>query len=65
MKKLWLVLLVIVFAVLAVMFDWFGSRDVAQSGVEATRGAVDKIQETGDAISQTIQQLNETKKEAN
>lgn len=64
MKKLLLLLLVIVFGVLAVMFDWFGSRDIAQSGVEATQGAMDKIEETGNTISQTIQELNEVKKEA-
>ncbi len=65
MKKLWLVLLVVVFAVLTVMFDWFGARDMATNGVEVARNAVSGLQEAGDTLSNTIEEFKEQKMEEN
>lgn len=65
MKKLLLLLLVVVFGVLAVMFDWFGSRDIAQSGVEATQGAVERVEEAGNTVSETFRQFNQNQGEKN
>ncbi|KUJ74291.1 hypothetical protein AVO42_02435 [Thiomicrospira sp. XS5] len=65
MKKLLLVLLVVVFAVFAVMFDWFGARDMATNGVEVAKNAVSSLQEAGDTLSHTIEKFDKQIMEKN
>ncbi|WP_019557323.1 hypothetical protein [Thiomicrorhabdus arctica] len=43
----------------AIMFDWFGSRDIAVSALEYTQSAVDKLMETGDQMQDVIDVVSE------
>lgn len=67
------IILAVVFAVLAVAFDWFGARDLAHEVLNQGQNAVDVISESGDkakevignvkeAGSSTMQALDELKK---
>lgn len=61
MNKIILLIIVVVFAGLAIMFDWFGSRDLAQTGMDAAQSTVQKLEETGDRVNDAVDQLNEMK----
>lgn len=43
----------------AIMFDWFGSREIAVSALEYTQSAVDKLMETGDQMQDVIDVVSE------
>lgn len=52
---LWLITLL----AFAIMFDWFGSREIAVSALEYTQSAVDKLVETGDQMQDVIDVVSE------
>lgn len=64
MNKLTLLVVLVVLVVLAIMFDWFGARDVVESGVDSAQNAVEKIQDTGDRVSDAVETFKEDKKVA-
>ncbi len=43
----------------AIMFDWFGSREIAVSALDYTQGAVEKLSETGDQMQDVIDVVSE------
>ncbi len=43
----------------AIMFDWFGSREIAVSALDYTQSAVDKLAETGDQMQDVIDVVSE------
>lgn len=63
MSKLILVILLVIFMATAIMFDWFGSRDLAQTGLNALQEGVVTLEETGDAVSGAVKQVQEQQKE--
>lgn len=60
--KISFIILLVIFIVLAIMFDWFGSRDLAQKGVEGAQVAVEKLGSAGDKVNQAIETINEEEK---
>jgi len=48
--------------VLAIMFDWFGSREMVRSGLESTQSAFDKVQKTGDDVSDSVERISNVPK---
>ncbi|MGM0542051.1 MAG: hypothetical protein ACQEQR_06390 [Pseudomonadota bacterium] len=43
----------------AIMFDWFGSREIAISALDYTQSAVDKLVETGDQMQDVVDVVSE------
>lgn len=43
----------------AIMFDWFGSREIAVSALDYTQSAVEKLVETGDQMQDVIDVVSE------
>uniref|UniRef100_Q31JE6 Uncharacterized protein n=1 Tax=Hydrogenovibrio crunogenus (strain DSM 25203 / XCL-2) TaxID=317025 RepID=Q31JE6_HYDCU len=64
MKRLLVILILLGAVVLAVMFDWFGSREVVESGLESTQVLLDKMQQTGDDISESVERISNAQKGA-
>jgi hypothetical protein len=65
--KISIILWLLTLLALAIMFDWFGSREVAVSALEYTQSAVDKLMETGDQMQDVVDVVsddNETLTEA-
>ncbi|WP_028487445.1 hypothetical protein [Thiomicrorhabdus chilensis] len=60
--KISFIILLVIFIVLAIMFDWFGSRDLFQKGVDGAQVAVEKIESAGDKVNQAIETINEEEK---
>ncbi|MDG4813304.1 hypothetical protein P8629_09825 [Hydrogenovibrio sp. 3SP14C1] len=50
--------------ILAIMFDWFGSREMIKSGLDSTQSAFDKVQTTGDDISESVERISNAQKGA-
>jgi len=48
--KISLIMWFITLVAVAIMFDWFGSRDIALSALEFSQGAVEKLSATGDQM---------------
>jgi len=63
MSKITLIVALVVFVIVALMFDLFGSRELLQSGVDATQSAVEKIEDTGDRVSEAVETFNDAKDE--
>lgn len=61
MNKLLVLLLVIGFGVLAIMFDWFGSRAWLDVKMDEAQSVVDQVQQTGDDLKDSIQTLKNLK----
>ncbi len=57
--KITFILIVVIFIVLAIMFDWFGSRELAKQGVDKAQVAVEHLESTGDKVSDVIESINE------
>ncbi len=57
--KISFVILLIAFIILAIMFDWFGSRDLAEQGMDKAQVAVEKLEYTGDKVSEVLENINE------
>ncbi len=65
--KISIILWLLTLLAFAIMFDWFGSRDIAVSAIEYTQSAVDKLMETGDQMQDVVDVVsedNETLREA-
>lgn len=52
--KISLLIWLILFIAAAIMFDWFGSREVASNVLDSTQVAVEKLEETGDHVQDAI-----------
>lgn len=57
--KISIIIWIMVFLAFAIMFDWFGSRDIATSLLDSTQAAVEKLQETGDQMQDVIDVVSE------
>ena len=57
--KISFVILFIGFIALAIMFDWFGSREMAEKGMDKASVAVEQLEQTGDKVSKVIETINE------
>ena len=57
--KISVVIWILLFIAAAIMFDWFGSRDVATTFLESTQVAVEKLEETGDQVKEAIDIVTE------
>ncbi|MGC9385685.1 MAG: hypothetical protein ACP5D0_01960 [Hydrogenovibrio sp.] len=64
MSKVILVILLIGFMALAIMFDWFDGRDLAQTALNALQKGVIALEETGDAVTGAVEQVQQQQKEA-
>lgn len=64
MKRLLVIVILLGAVVLAVMFDWFGSREVVESGLESTQVLLEKMQQTGDDISESVERISNAQKGA-
>lgn len=64
MKRLLVIVILVAGVVLAIMFDWFGSRDMMESGLESTQAVLDKVQQTGDDISESVERISNAQKGA-
>lgn len=52
--KISLIIWFFIFIAFAIMFDWFGSREIATSFLDSTQTAVEKLEETGDHMQDAI-----------
>ncbi|MBD3754848.1 MAG: hypothetical protein IE937_04310 [Gammaproteobacteria bacterium] len=59
--KLIMLLLLVALIALAVMFDWFGSRELALQGLDGGKVAVEKLSEVGDSISNLLETMHQDK----
>lgn len=64
MSKITILILVILFAGLAIAFDWFNSRDYVDSFLSSAQEANQKIQQTGDEVSEVAGKVTDMKKAA-
>lgn len=58
--KISIFLWIITFIAAAIMFDWFGSRELANNFLDSTQVAVDKLEETGDHVQDAIDVVGES-----
>ena len=58
--KLSLIIWLLIFLAFAIMFDLFGSRELASSFLESSQVAVEKLEETGDHMQDAIDVVSET-----
>ncbi|WP_127469940.1 hypothetical protein [Thiomicrorhabdus aquaedulcis] len=59
--KISLIIWIVIIVSLAIMFDWYGSRELAQTGLEKTQEAVEKLSETGDHMQGALDVIKEEK----
>lgn len=52
--KISLLLWLVTLGAAAIMFDWFGSREIATSFLDSTQTAVEKLEQTGDQMQDVI-----------
>ena len=52
--KISLILWLLTMLAFAIMFDWFGSREIAMSSLEYTQSTIEKLSETGDQMQDVI-----------
>lgn len=62
--KLSMVIWLIIFIVFAIMFDWFGSREIAANLLDSGQVAVEKLEETGDHMQDAIDVVSESTEES-
>lgn len=60
--KISMILIVIALVAMAIMFDWFGSRELAQKGVDGAQVAVEKLENTGDKVNRVLESMDEEEK---
>jgi hypothetical protein len=53
--RLFMLLVILLVLALAVMFDWFGARDLFETGLETTQQTVENLSETGDRLQQSFE----------
>lgn len=58
--KLSLLIWLFIFIAFAIMFDWFGSREMAANFLETSQVAVEKLEETGDHMQSAIDVVSES-----
>jgi len=58
--KISLLIWIIIFIAAAIMFDWFGSREIATNLLDSTQTAVEKLEETGDHVQDAIDVVKES-----
>ena len=58
--KISLLIWIIIFVAAAIMFDWFGSREIATNLLDSTQTAVEKLEETGDHVQDAIDVVKES-----
>ena len=58
--KISLLIWIIVLIAAAIMFDWFGSRDLAYQLLDSTENAVMTLEETGDHMQDAIDVVKES-----
>jgi hypothetical protein len=51
---------IILFIAAAIMFDWFGSREIAENLVDSSGTAVEKLSDTGDRVQEAIDVVSDT-----
>jgi hypothetical protein len=54
-SKISLIIWLIILLAAAIMFDWFGSRELASSFLENSQVAVEKLETTGDHVQGIIE----------
>ena len=59
-SKISLLIWIIILIAAAIMFDWFGSREIANSFLDSTQTAVEKLEETGDHVQDAIDVVSES-----
>jgi hypothetical protein len=60
-SKISLIIWLIILLAAAIMFDWFGSRELASSFLENSQVAVEKLETTGDHVQGIIETVTEDK----
>lgn len=58
--KISILIWLIIFIAAAIMFDWFGSREVASNLLDSSQTAVEKLSETGDHVQDAIDVVSES-----
>lgn len=60
--KISILIWLIIFIAAAIMFDWFGSREIAVNVLDSSQTAVEKLSETGDHVQDAIDVVSESSK---
>ncbi|WP_040726986.1 hypothetical protein [Thiomicrorhabdus sp. Kp2] len=58
--KISILIWIIIFIAAAIMFDWFGSREIAVNLLDSSQTAVEKLSETGDHVQDAIEVVSES-----
>ncbi|MEA1987993.1 MAG: hypothetical protein U9N57_02135 [Pseudomonadota bacterium] len=58
--KISILIWLIIFIAAAIMFDWFGSREIASDLLDSSQTAVEKLSETGDHVQDAIDVVSES-----
>jgi len=58
--KISILIWLIIFIAAAIMFDWFGSREIASNLLDSSQTAVEKLSETGDHVQDAIDVVSES-----
>lgn len=58
--KISILIWLIIFIAAAIMFDWFGSREIATNLLDSSQTAVEKLSETGDHVQDAIDVVSES-----
>ncbi|QKI88194.1 hypothetical protein [Thiomicrorhabdus xiamenensis] len=53
----------LIFIALAIMFDWFGSRDLAKSAVQGSEEVIEYLEKTGDSTMSVIDSVSDEAKD--
>lgn len=56
--RIFIVLLLLLVLALAIMFDWFGTRGLLESGLNKTQKTVESLSKTGDRLQDTFESKN-------
>lgn len=65
MNKLIILILLIGLGTLAIMFNWFGSREWLDEKMGEAQGVVEKVQQTGDELKESLDVLKNIKEGTN
>jgi acid phosphatase family membrane protein YuiD len=63
--RFFLLLVLLAFLALAIMFDWFGMRELAHNGIEHLQNLVFKLSEAGDWLTNSSETVKKTIDSAN
>lgn len=58
--KISIIIWIIIFIAAAIMFDWFGSREIAENLLDSSQTAVEKLSETGDHVQDAIEVVKDS-----